>query len=129
MAITYDVSTDLGKARLLSFDTDTTNPIYQDEEHQAFLDLNAGNIRLAAAQAIDAIAGNEAYVQKMIKMLDLMTNGPQTAMALRAAADELRRQVYEGSGDFSGMFDIAEQVYDNWTLDEHFVKSWMRTNG
>lgn len=128
MAVTYDVSTDLGKSRLLTFDTDISNPIYQDEEHQAFLDLNAGNVRLAAAQAIDAIAGNEAYVQKMIKMLDLMTNGPQTAMALRAAADELRRQVYEGSGDFSGMFDIAEQVYDNWTLDEHFVKSWMRTN-
>jgi hypothetical protein len=128
MSVSYDVSTDLGKTRLLTFDTDTTNPIYQDEEHQAFLDLNAGNVRLAAAQAIDAIAGNEAYVQKMIKMLDLMTNGPQTAMALRAAADELRRQVYEGSGDFSGMFDIAEQVYDNWTLNEHFVKSWMRTN-
>lgn len=129
MSVSYDVSTDLGKVRLLSFDTDTTNPLYQDEEHTAFLDLNAGNVRLAAAQAIDTIAANEAYVQKMIKMLDLMTNGPQTAMALRGAADELRRQVYEGSGDFSGMFDIAEQVYDNWTLDEHFVKSWMRTNG
>lgn len=129
MSVSYDVSTDLGKVRLLSFDTDTTNPIFQDEEHTAFLDLNAGNVRLAAAQAIDTTAANEAFVQKMIKMLDLMTNGPQTAMALRAAAEELRRQVYEGSGDFSGMFDIAEQVYDNWTLDEHFVKSWMRTNG
>lgn len=129
MSVSYDVSTDLGKVRLLSFDTDTTNPIFQDEEHTAFLDLNAGNVRLAAAQAIDTTAANEAFVQKMIKMLDLMTNGPQTAMALRAAAEELRRQVYEGSSDFSGMFDIAEQVYDNWTFDEHFLKSWQRTNG
>jgi hypothetical protein len=128
MSVSYDVTTDLGKVRLLSFDTDASNPIFQDEEHQAFLDLNAGNIRLAAAQAIDIVAGNEAYVQKMIKMLDLMTNGPQTAKALREGADELRRQVYEGSGDFSGMFDIAEQVYDNWTFDEHFLKSWQRTD-
>lgn len=129
MAVTYNVTTDLGKVRLLSFDTDTTNPIFQDEEHQAFLDLNSNVIRLAAAQAIDIIAANEAYVQKMIKMLDLMTNGPQTAMALRAAAEELRRQVYEGSGDFSGMFDIAEQVYDSFTLQERLVKTWQRTNG
>ena len=126
MAATYDPSLDSGKVRLLSQDTDLDNVIFNDGEIQAFLDLNVGDVRLAAAQALDVIAANEVYVQKRLKLLDLVTDGVQEAMQLRAQASELRRQVAEGSGDFTGMFDFAEQVLDEFSERERLMKELLR---
>lgn len=96
------------------------NPIFTDLEIQAFLDMNGGGIKLAAAQALDVIAANEVYVQKRIKILDLWTNGPSEATELRQLAKELRRQVAEGEGDTSsGLFDIAELLYDDFAVREY----------
>jgi len=86
--------------------------ILLDADIQAFLDLEGGNIKLAAAQALDTIASSEAMVQKRITLLDLTTDGPATANALRQHAKELRRQVEDeiSATDAEGMIDIAEMV-------------------
>jgi len=58
MAYTYDLTTDIGKLRLLIGDTDivpTTDAHFSDEELQVFLDLG-GSILQAAAKALEAWA-------------------------------------------------------------------------
>lgn len=128
MAVSYDVTVPLGKVRLLSLDSDPNNPIFQDEEHQAFLDLNDQEVRLAAAQALDVIAGNEMLVQKAIKVLLLQTDGSKGAAAFSAQADKLRQQYYEGLGDWTGNFDWAEQVFDAFSERERLLAEFAREN-
>ena len=52
--------------------------------------------RMAAAAGLDALATNEAYVQKVQSTLGLETNGAKTSEAIRAHATALRGQVSEG---------------------------------
>lgn len=54
--------------------------------------LNASNVKRAAADAIDALANNEALVLKKITTEDLETDGAAVANALRLGASALRNQ-------------------------------------
>jgi hypothetical protein len=104
VSFTLDYTTDIGKVRAIIMDVESESAAMQDEQIQAFLTIE-GNVKLAAAQALDAIASNEALVQKRIQILDLKTDGPATAKSLREHADKLREQV-----DDDGSFEFVEQV-------------------
>lgn len=94
--------------RLLISDTGTGDEqIFGGGEIAAFLTLEDGNVKLAAAQALDAIASNEAMVGKVIKTQDLSTDGPKVADALRKHALVLREQA---AADDEGFFDIVDYV-------------------
>lgn len=121
MAFTYDVSTDTGKVRLITADSRDDGHILEDDEVAAFLALNGGNVRLAAADALDTIASNESLVQKAIKLLDLQTNGPAVAADLRKAAASQRAIAY---GDLNlantdAGFDIAFNPQTTWQDEEY----------
>jgi hypothetical protein len=47
-------------------------------------------VRLAAAQALDTIATSEALVSKVIRTLDLQTDGAKLGTELRAQATQMR---------------------------------------
>lgn len=126
---TYDPSTDFGKVRLLAFDSDSANALFQDNEIQAFLDLNSQNVRLAAAQAIEVVAGSQALVTKFMIVDGDQFDGTKVSMELRARATELRRQVMEGDADGAGLFDIAEQVLDTFTFRERLLNEMLRQTG
>ena len=106
MAIDY--STDVGKTRLLIPDTDEANLLLDDAQIGGYLALEGGNVKLAAAQALDAIASSEALVSKKIRTQDLQTDGPAVAAELRARAKGLREQVAEGVGEDDVGFDIVD---------------------
>lgn len=94
--------------RLLISDTSTGDArIFTDGEIGAFLTLEASDVKRAAAQALDAIASNEAMVGKVIKSQDLSTDGPKVADALRKHALVLREQA---AADDEGFFDIVDYV-------------------
>lgn len=116
-----DYTTPVGKTRLLAGDVDTTaGLLLTDQQMQALLDMEGGDERLAAAQALDIIASSEALISKKIQTQDLQTDGPATAKALRAQAVELRRQSDEGAGDAGG-FDIIPYIpsqYQELTEDQ-----------
>jgi hypothetical protein len=118
MSFTYDVSTNEGKVRLIITDTDSTNPIFQDAEIEAWLGLMGGSILLAAAQALDTIASSEALIMKKIRLLDVTTDGPAVAKALRDHAQKLREQ--QQMEDVEGAFDIAEWVVDDFSEREYW---------
>ena len=82
--MSYDITTDVGKVRLLIGDNDITNEAFTDAEITYFLTSNSNNIYLAAADALESWAakyaaspdsekiGDYAYSQKIVdRMLSL----------------------------------------------------------
>lgn len=108
MAFTLDYATDRGKVRLLITDVDSTQPLFDDDQVDAFLGLEGDNVPRAAALALDTIASNESLVQKMTRLQDIQTNGPTVAADLRKHAAALRERADEL--DLADGFDIAEMV-------------------
>ena len=108
----YDVTTDLGKVRLLL--NDVADPfVFVDTEVQAFLDLEGGNIKLAAALAIDTNAGNEVLASKVINSQDVTTSGDRMVTAMHALAQSLRDQAL-ASDDDQGYFEIVPPTQTCW---------------
>lgn len=114
--MTIDYTTDAGRVRLLIPDTDeTTGLVFTDEQITAFLSLEAGIVKRAAAAALETAASNEALVSKVIRTQDLQTDGAKVSAALLARAAELRRQVDEDDPDTSGALDVIDFT-DPFTL-------------
>jgi hypothetical protein len=104
------LSTEIRRVRLLIADTDPASRLFRADQITDFLDLENGHVKLAAAQALDAIAVSEVLVSKVVKTQDLQTDGAKVAAELRARASELRRQVLDGEGDDSLGFEIVDFI-------------------
>jgi hypothetical protein len=127
MAFTYDTTTDRGLVRLLLSDINSSNVIFQDDEIDAFLTLEGGNIKRAAATGKEAIAVNQLLLLKVIKLLDIQTDGSAVARELRMQAKELRDQAKEEEGiEEGGAFDWAEQVLDPFSARERLWNQRLR---
>lgn len=63
-------------------------------------------VKRAAADAIEALANNEALVLKKIKTEDLETDGAKVADSLRRGAAALRKQADDEEGEESVMFEV-----------------------
>lgn len=103
-------STPLGQLRALVSQTeqykdpaDPTAPadyLMDDGQLQSYLALNGDKLYGAAADALLAIAANEALVSKKIRTEDLSTDGSVIANSLRQIAQEFRtRQKEEDAED------------------------------
>lgn len=125
MSFSFDTSTDLGKVRLLIPDRDPNAYLFDDTDVQAFLDIEGG-IKLATALALETIASDQAMTLKVIKLLDLSTDGAKVSDALLARAKLLRSQAEtELEGEDAG-FDIAELVYDDFSYRQKVWKELLR---
>lgn len=129
MAFTFDPTTDRGKVRLLiQDDTEQYNGTdiyyFTDAKIDAFLALNVDGsdpVRLAAADALDAWASNEALVIKAVKLLDVNTNGPAVAASLRAHAQTLRAQAAA-----EVEIDVAEMALGPSSIFEQLINKALR---
>lgn len=103
MPFTYDLvgHPDLSRVRLLLNDVDEDTAVFTDAEIQAFLDMEGGHVKLAAAQAIDTNADNEALASKVLRTQDLQTDGAKLAEALRGRARALRDQHDDEDGGYA----------------------------
>lgn len=128
MAYTYDVTTDRGQVRLLCTDTDALNPIFEDNEIDAFLTMMSSNVLRAAALALFTIAGQEVLLLKVVKLLELQTDGAKVADSLRALALEYQEKAdLAEAGEEGGSFDYAEMVVDDFTARERLDKEALRS--
>lgn len=94
MAATYDLNTPIGQTRLYIPDTDTSKPMFSDEELQFLLDENGENPKLAAAAALDIIAGDP---QRLAQWSRGSVSATRTASEdIRRRAEQLRSQVTGG---------------------------------
>lgn len=106
----YDVTTDVGQVRLLLNDVgsaDYEEFVFTDAEIEAFLAIEGGSVKRAAAQAIDTNADSEVLAAKVLRTQDLATDGAKVAEALRKRAAELRRQA---DAEEDGFFSIVEST-------------------
>lgn len=111
-ALTYDLTTSVGRVRLLIPDRDLTNAVYQDDELEAFLAIEGGNIHRAAALALETIAADTAATLRVTRVLGFIdVDGTRAADALLKRAAELRRQADAAESGAGGAFDWAEMLY------------------
>ena len=125
MTFTYDLSTDRGKVRLLVPDRVSTDYLFNDDEVDAFLSVEDSSIKRAAALCLETIASDIAMIDKVIKLLDLQTDGAKTSDALLARAKTLRDQA--DNEDITDHFDYVEfSDLTEWNTNEWVVKniSW-----
>lgn len=112
-----DYTSPIGQVRNLTNDTiqydDPADYLFSDDRIESFLALNKDNVRLAAADVLDAIADNEILVAKKIRTEDLQTDGPAVGKELRAHADSLRAQAREeaANADAEWGIEIVPTVY------------------
>lgn len=103
--------TDEGRVRLLIADTDVNNLVLDDEQILGFLEIHGGNVKRAAAAALDTIASSEALLSKKIRTQDRQTDGPAVADALRAHAKALRAEAdAEETQDEESFFLLTEPL-------------------
>jgi hypothetical protein len=125
MAATFNLGTNIARVRLLITDTDTENPIFQDEEIQEFINMftieGETDLFESAAQALDVIATNEVLIQKRIKILDLSTDGVAESKELRERAKDLRKYSAQQAG-----FEIATMNVNSQTYIDLLINSYLR---
>lgn len=121
MAYNYVLSTDVGKVRLFIPDNKAASYIFEDDEIEVFLAMESG-IKRATAMALETIASNEALVLKVIRLLDVSTDGAKVSDALLKRAALLRSQAEDDDQAGGGGIDIAEMVVDDFTRRERLLK-------
>lgn len=121
MTAITDFSTAAAKVRLLISDIDSSAPIFNDEAIEAFLSLSSDSIKRAAATALMVMAANEVMVQKRIRLLDLSTDGPAEAEALRKLAEQYRKEADQEAAGGIGWLELPDGVGQ---FDKRSPESW-----
>lgn len=127
MTATYDTGTTVGKLRLLALkDTDISDPVFTDEEYGVFYSFEGSNMRRAIARVYETVAGSELYIQKVIKLLDIQTDGAALARELRFQAQRQRELADEEEARDGTAWDIAEQNVGDFAAREIRMNEWIR---
>jgi len=90
MAATYDLTTSIGKVRLLISDTDVTDAQFTDEEITEFLTMASNSVNLAAALALEAWAASLTGSAESEKIGDYSYTKKQASNKL-ALAEQYRK--------------------------------------
>lgn len=107
MTSTYDLTTLIGKVRLLIQDTDTDDPVYTDEELQTFLTLESNNIYGAASQCLLAIGNSKARLAKW-SLEGYMDSEAAATQQLRTQAAQYREMANQNAKP-SDSFDVVKK--------------------
>lgn len=147
MSFTYtpQQNDNLSIVRLLIADTDSANPVFNDDEVNAALFAESSQNLFISAQAIssgisvappipqvfsvfraaalllDAIAADKSRLGAINKLLDVQVNPEKAAQELRATAKDYRDREAN-----AGHFAIAEMVHDIFAARERVWKQLLR---
>ena len=110
MTLTYDVTTNRGKVRLLIPDNRGTDYLFEDEEIDAFLAMET-TVYAAAALALETVASDEVKTLKVVRLLDLQVDAAKAAEQLYRRADRLRELALGAeAAEEGGAVDVIEMV-------------------
>lgn len=124
---TLDETTDIGAVRMIIQDMDVEQAMFSDAGITKLLSMNGDDVRLAAAAALDIMASSQAMILKVIRTLDLSTDGASVARALREHAAQLREDAEKADGgEEGGLFDYAEIVTNAFTARQRIWNQTLR---
>lgn len=92
--------------------------LFADEEIEALLAVNSGNIKLAAADACDAIGMDKALQLLVLKTDDKQTDGAKLLSAIVGRARQLRAQAKEDEVN-NLCFDVVQPTFEpvDWAVN------------
>ena len=92
--------------------------LFTDDEILAFLAINNGNVKLAAADACDAIGMDKSLQLLVLKTDDKQTDGAKLLSAIVARARQLRAQAREDEEN-NLCFDIVQPTFEpvDWAVN------------
>lgn len=127
MAFSYDPSlaSDVDKIRALVPDRKAEEYFFENEELTGFLALES-TVRSAAALALEILASDQVMVLKVIRVLDLSTDGVRMSDALLKRAATLRAQDSDAYESDDPGFEIAEQIVTDANYAEKIFKEYQR---
>jgi hypothetical protein len=112
-----DLGSNIGRVRVLLGDTDPINVannigeylFFSDAEIESILTMYGDNPKLAAARALETIAGSQALLLKSWSTDDLSVRGDQIAKELREVAKQLRAEAADWeSSDFYALIQTVD---------------------
>lgn len=125
MSFTFDVTTDLGKCRLLITDTDDARPLMDDDDVQAFITMS-GHYMPGAAMALDALAANMLLSQGVVNIMGMTVDSAAAAKMLMVRAEKLRSDYALYSASNGPGFATAEMPDGAFSWEEKILKEYMR---
>lgn len=92
--------------------------LFADEEIEALLAVNCGNVKLAAADACDAIGMDKALQLLVLKTDDKQTDGAKLLSAIVGRAKQLRAQAREDEEN-NLCFDVVQPTFEpvDWAVN------------
>lgn len=92
--------------------------LFADEEIEALLAVNSGNVKLAAADACDAIGMDKALQLLVLKTDDKQTDGAKLLAAIVGRAKQLRAQAREDEEN-NLCFDVVQPTFEpvDWAVN------------
>lgn len=92
--------------------------LFTDDEILAFLAINNGNVKLAAADACDAIGMDKSLQLLVLKTDDKQTDGAKLLSAIVGRARQLRAQAREDEEN-NLCFDIVQPTFEpvDWVVN------------
>ena len=92
--------------------------LFADEEIEALLAVNSGNVKLAAADACDAIGMDKALQLLVLKTDDKQTDGAKLLSAIVGRAKQLRAQAREDEEN-NLCFDVVRPTFEpvDWAVN------------
>lgn len=92
--------------------------LFTDEEIEALLTVNSGNVKLAAADACDAIGMDKALQLLVLKTDDKQTDGAKLLAAIVGRARQLRAQAKEDEMN-NLCFDVVQPTFEpvDWAVN------------
>lgn len=92
--------------------------LFADEEIEALLAVNSGNVKLAAADACDAIGMDKGLQLLVLKTDDKQTDGAKLLSAIVGRAKQLRAQAREDEEN-NLCFDVVQPTFEpvDWVVN------------
>ena len=92
--------------------------LFTDEEIEALLAVNSGNVKLAAADACDAIGTDKALQLLVLKTDDKQTDGAKLLSAIVGRARQLRASAREDEVN-NLCFDVVQPTFEpvDWVVN------------
>lgn len=122
MAFTYDLTTNIGKIRLLIADTDEDSYDFEDDEIATAYTMSL-NAYYASAVLLRSLAANRARLSVSVKRGTLTDDLKQLSKDLKDLADAMEEKGKAEIEDVGGLEAIIEPVYDDFSYRRYINKN------